>query len=321
MADFLGITWAPPVQKPKTTNLYYYSGLRGEKVPKDVTHVIVKANVKTIRKEAFHNCRFLVYVKMGDSVKRIEKSAFSHCYMLKVVILSKTLEYIGEFAFNTCRVLEGLILPSTVNEIVCWAFDRCCAMRLLILPSDIDVDVDVDGGVGVEIITGTAISKIAEAAGIRYEPPAAIENGVEPEEMLELDQEEDPGEEWVPNELVGHVPEQGATHESVFHFNNWLIHHMDGSQLHKICYDVFVTATKINNYLDAGHGHGKDDSALHTVDSIHGMLPLHMLTRNPHAPADAILALLKANTNAVNAMDYENKTPFTTLRLTILVHL
>jgi len=338
MAEFFTTTWPPPVQKSKTTNLYFYGGRRGEKVPKDVTHVIVKDNVKAIRKEAFHYCTQLVYVKMGNSVKRIEKSAFSNCTMLKVVILSNTLEYIGEFAFNTCRSLEGLIVPPTVTEIVQWAFDRCYAMKLLILPSDINVE----SGVDVEIISGTALSKIAEAAGIRYET-FIIENIVEPEpeeeqeeeeeedqvQDPELDQEQHPGhnleeglggniienlgqenveENWAQGNFGGFEENwaqlQGITDDSFFGFNNWLIHHMDNWPLHKICYDVSVTATKINDYLDE-HGH---DSALQ-VDAIHGMLPLHMLARNPHAPVDAILTLLKANINAVNVMDYEKKTP------------
>eukprot|EP01083_Nonionella_stella_P011595 32902_1 len=329
MADFFATAWPPPIQKPKAPNLYFYSGRRDEKVPKDVTHVIVKDNVKAIWKEAFHYCRFLVYVRMGNSVKRIEKSAFSNCTMLQVVILSNTLEYIGEFAFNTCRSLEGLILPPTVTEIVQWAFDRCYAMKLLILPSDINVE----NGVDVEIISGTALSNIAEAAGIRYET-FVIENIAEQEQfqdLVELDQEqhqghnleEDLGGNVIENLVQENVEEnwaqdnfnfaafeenwaqlQGITDESFFGFNNWLIHHMDNSPFHKLCYDVSVTASKISDYLDE-HGH---DSALQ-VDAIHGMLPLHMLARNPHASVDAILTLLKANTNAVNVMDFEKKTP------------
>ena len=62
--------------------LYIYRGLENEKVPKDVTHVIVASSVTVIKKEAFNECKLLVSVIMGDNVKRIEEWAFKYCTAL-----------------------------------------------------------------------------------------------------------------------------------------------------------------------------------------------------------------------------------------------
>ena len=59
---------------------YIYRGLDNEKVPKDVTHVIVDNSVTVIKKEAFFYCFHLVCVIMGDNVKRIEDDVFYHCH-------------------------------------------------------------------------------------------------------------------------------------------------------------------------------------------------------------------------------------------------
>eukprot|EP00554_Chaetoceros_debilis_P001197 CAMPEP_0194095892 /NCGR_PEP_ID=MMETSP0149-20130528/57063_1 /TAXON_ID=122233 /ORGANISM="Chaetoceros debilis, Strain MM31A-1" /LENGTH=350 /DNA_ID=CAMNT_0038781853 /DNA_START=91 /DNA_END=1139 /DNA_ORIENTATION=+ len=198
--------------------LYFYRGLKNEKVPDDVTHVIVDSNVTVIRKRAFLNCRHLVSVIMGDSVKRIESDAFDSCFHLVCVImgnnvkrikerafsdcralrfirLSKTLGYIGECAFLRCESLEALFLPSTVKSIERWAFNGCRSMRLLILPHDFDLN-KVDKG----IIHDTGVYHIAEASGVAYE-----------------------------YDEIGY----SYTNESKRRVNEWLIHHMDESPFHR----------------------------------------------------------------------------------------
>ena len=120
--------------------LYIYQGLENEKVPKDVTHVIVASSVTVIKEWAFSHCELLVCVIMGDNVKRIEARVFSGCRALQFVRLSKTLEYIGEGAFTGCESLEVLFLPSTVTSIGYDVFWKCVSLRLLILPNDIDLD-------------------------------------------------------------------------------------------------------------------------------------------------------------------------------------
>ena len=86
--------------------------------------------------------------------------------------------------------------------------------------------------------------------------------------------------------------------------NEWLVHQMDEAPFHKLCYDSSVTTNQINEYLNENG----NDSAL-TVDPYHGMTPLHVLTMNPHAPADAIAALFESNTEAAFLRDNKRNTP------------
>ena len=60
--------------------LYIYRGLDGEKVPEDSTHVIIDDSVEVIKEHAFHDCRKLVSIIMGDNVKIIEEWAFSYSF-------------------------------------------------------------------------------------------------------------------------------------------------------------------------------------------------------------------------------------------------
>lgn len=77
---------------------------------------------------------------------------------------------------------------------------------------------------------------------------------------------------------------------------------MDKTPLHKLCYDSSVTSSKINAYVNDNGV----DAAL-AVDAIYGMIPLHILSMNPNAPADAISALLVVNMEAAFRVDYQGK--------------
>jgi len=236
---------------------------------KDATHVIVDESVTVIKNHAFRVCYHLVSIIMGDSVKRIEGYAFNNCRALRFVRMSKALEYIGPGAFCDCWSLEALFLPSTVNSIGHSAFSSCPSLRFLILPHDIDIDL---GKVGEMIIEGTGIQHIARTAGVAYE---MNDDGYD------------------------------ITDESNHRVNEWLIHHMDESPFHKLCYDTSVTTRHINEDYLTEHD---NDSALQT-DATYGMTPLHMLAMNPHAPADSISTLLNSNQEAVFSLDNEEKTP------------
>ena len=55
-----------------------------------------------------------------------------------------------------------------------------------------------------------------------------------------------------------------------------------------------IATKEINDYI-----HENDNDAALAIDPHHGMTPLHMLTMNPHAPADAIAALFNSNMYAI----------------------
>ena len=79
-------------------------------------------------------------------------------------------------------------------------------------------------------------------------------------------------------------------------------HHMDEALFHKLCYDSSITTKQLNAYLNE-YG---NDSAL-AIDPYHVMTPLHMLAMNPHAPADAIAALLDVNVDAALVRTVERR--------------
>ena len=84
--------------------------------------------------------------------------------------------------------------------------------------------------------------------------------------------------------------------------NEWLIHHMDHAPFHKLCYNSSITTKHINDYINE---HGNDSArAIHVI---HGMTPLHMLSMNPHSPADAIAALLNVDMEVVFRLDNQGK--------------
>jgi len=145
-----------------------------------------------------------------------------------------------------------------------YAFSWCRSLRLLILPKDIHLS-----NVGLGVIKAT-ISHIVIAAGVAYE-------------------RDDEG---------------SYTKESNRRVNEWLVHRMDDSPFHKLCYSSVVTTQMIIGYLNKN---GKN--AVLEIDATYGMTPLHMLTMNPHAPVDSIASLLDCNIETAFCLDNQQKIP------------
>ena len=209
--------------------------------------------------------------------KKIEEWAFYYCTALRFIQLSKALEYIGRSAFFHCDSLEALFLSSTVNTIEVYTFNGCDSMKLLILPKGIDLS-----NVGnVILIRSTNIYQIVETVGVAYEWNDGVSFEVS---------------------LLYH----GTTNttQSRRRMNEWLIwiHHMDEAPFHKLCCNSSITTRQINDYLNEN---GAD--AARTLDPYHGMTPLHMLSMNPHAPAETIAALLDVDTEVAFCLDNEGK--------------
>ena len=56
--------------------LYFYQGLENEKVPEDVTHVIINDVVTIIKKLGFCMYKYLLSIITDYNVNRIEEQAF-----------------------------------------------------------------------------------------------------------------------------------------------------------------------------------------------------------------------------------------------------
>eukprot|EP01083_Nonionella_stella_P094818 266141_1 len=70
----------------------------------------------------------------------------------------------------------------------------------------------------------------------------------------------------------------------------------------KICYNTFITTRQVIDYI-IEHG---NDIAL-TIDPYHSMTPLHMLSMNPHAPADSLATLLDFDMEVAFRLDNKVK--------------
>lgn len=253
--------------------LHLYRGLENieENVPSDVTHIIVEETVTTINEFAFYQCSHLVSVIASDNLKRIESYAFMGCRALKIVRLSKILQYLGEGAFDRCVSLEALFLPSKIKSTGHSVFSHCRSLRCLILPNEVDISYTSCKG----IIRGTAIQRIAAAAGVAYYGD--------------------------PIQMHGFWSEESKSNHKV---NKWLASYMDKLPLHKLCYKSSVTTDTINNYRNEN---GKQ--AALQIDPYHGMTPLHILAMNPFAPPETMSAIFESNVETAFYLDYRQNTP------------
>lgn len=98
---------------------------------KEITKVVIGANVKIIEKNAFKGCSNLVSVTMGDSVKSIGVNAFYSCKSLKSVTLGKNITTISDKAFYKCSALAKIIIPKKVNKIGKQAFYNCKKLKTI----------------------------------------------------------------------------------------------------------------------------------------------------------------------------------------------
>ncbi len=195
---------------------------------------------------------------------------------------------IEEEAFWNFSALRFVRLSKTLEYIGASAFYNCHYLEALFLPSTVKTiesyafgscsslrlvilpnDIDLSK-ISQEIIYKAGIRLIAKTAGVKYE--------------------------W---RYYGQ-----RTNESDRRVNEWLIHHMDKAPFHKLCYNSFIVRKEINDYLTEN---GNDEAL--TIDSYHGMTPMHILTMNPHTPAETVAALLNVNVKVAFCVDNEGKIP------------
>lgn len=249
--------------------LYIYRCKDEEKIPEDVTNVIIHEEVTTIPERAFWDNDSLLSVVMHDGVKRIEYGAFADCTNLRYVRLSRSLEYIGESAFDDCQELRGLFLPVTLREIGKYAFASCLRLRILILPNKILLE-----NVGSLIVADCC--KLLTCPSIQYQEDGIgeVSHDIETEKVVH---------EWLQDRQRIEVK---------------------SSPLHLLCSDTHISGQMINDFFNE---HGLD--AASEVDEVHQMTALHILTMNPHSTQDAIISCIRANPSAAIHRDEDGYTP------------
>ncbi len=105
-----------------------------DKVPKDVTSIIIDPSVTTINAYACINCKNLTSVTIPDSVVSIGDYAFYDCINLRSIIFPDNLKEIGNAAFDGCTSLTTVLLPESISKIRYRAFYRCTNLIAVFLP-------------------------------------------------------------------------------------------------------------------------------------------------------------------------------------------
>ena len=106
------------------------------KVPKDVTHVVVKDGIEFIPERAFKNYTQLVSIQLPDSIKRIGHSAFASCTSLSSIEIPPSIETITYYTFFGCTSLTSvkLRMPIRLTTIQGCAFQGCTSLTSIDFP-------------------------------------------------------------------------------------------------------------------------------------------------------------------------------------------
>ena len=95
---------------------------------KNIKSIIIPNSIATIGKNAFHECKSLVSVKMGG-VTYIQDYAFYECKALTEILFSDTLTTIGRSAFGFCSSLKSINFPSSLSKIYYGAFNYSACLE------------------------------------------------------------------------------------------------------------------------------------------------------------------------------------------------
>jgi len=112
---------------------YIYRGEDGERIPDDVTHVTVNADVTVVLRMAFCMHPNIVEVICHDKVEKIEQEAFYECPSLRRVIMPGV-TIAEDRAFRGCRALTDVECDK-LEIIKAQAFFLCGSLWSINLPS------------------------------------------------------------------------------------------------------------------------------------------------------------------------------------------
>lgn len=101
---------------------------------RELSAVIISANVTTIETAAFVACSNLTYVNIPNSVAYIGDTAFGACSKLCSINIPSSVTYIGQSAFEDCTGLKSITVPNSVTYIGHYAFGECTNLNEITLP-------------------------------------------------------------------------------------------------------------------------------------------------------------------------------------------
>ena len=226
----------------------------------------------------------VTHVIVDSNVTVIKKRAFSNCIHLVSLIMVDNVKIIELGAFSYCRALRFIRLSKTLEYIGRCAFFRCDSLEALFLPSTVK-SIDYRAFMYYQSLRLIILPNNIDNGKVGMH---IITNTTAVYQIAEAS-----GVEY---------DDEDNADESNRQVNEWLIHHMDQVPFNKPFYDSSVTTKHINDYL-AENG---TEAAL-AIDTYHAMTPLHMLSMNPHAPADTIAALLDVDVEVAFCLDNQGK--------------
>jgi len=86
---------------------------------------VVRVKGKSVKDNAFTDCRTIGIVLLDDNVETIGEWAFAYCSGLTNIHIPKSVTKIGYTAFKDCTGLTSIIIPDSVTEIGEYAFGNC----------------------------------------------------------------------------------------------------------------------------------------------------------------------------------------------------
>ncbi len=104
---------------------------------KEITKLIIPAEVTKINDYAFHNCVSLINVVISKGVTNIGDFVFVACYNLSNVTIADTITDIGARSFSWCSGLKNLVIPNSVVVIGDGAFEGCSGLTSITIPKNV----------------------------------------------------------------------------------------------------------------------------------------------------------------------------------------
>ena len=111
--------WYNLSPKEKTAEVIQYKDTRyaGDVIiPATVTYKGVEYSVTSIAGSAFHWCKDLTSITIGDNVKRIENNAFRSCNSLTTITIPSSVTTVGSQAFLDCNLLNAV----NITDLEAW---------------------------------------------------------------------------------------------------------------------------------------------------------------------------------------------------------
>lgn len=93
-------------------------------------------NMRSVGKEAFYLCVYLMNIEFGDKLETIGAYAFMNCVSAKKISLPDSLTTIGEYAFTSCSSVEEIYLGKNLKSIGAFAFADCALLGTVNLAND-----------------------------------------------------------------------------------------------------------------------------------------------------------------------------------------